>query len=56
MSTSPSLDIYSINAVTDPNSLYLSTTILHNKKDKVVKTKTLVDSRAGGIFMDQNFT
>ena len=52
---SPSLDIYSINAVADPNSLYLLTTLLHNEKDEAIKTKTLVDSGAGGIFIDQNF-
>ena len=51
---SPSLDIYSINAVADLNSLYLST-ILHNKKDEAIETKTLIDSGARGIFMDQNF-
>ena len=55
MLTSPSLDIYSINAVADLNSIYLSTTILHNKKDETIKTKTLMDSGARGIFIDQNF-
>ena len=52
---SPSLDIYSINAVKDPNSLYLSITILHDKKDEPIKTKALLDSRARGIFINQNF-
>ena len=55
MLTSPCIDIYSINAVNDPNSLYLSIDILHNEKDETIKTKTLLDCRAGGIFLDQNF-
>ena len=54
--TSPCLDIYLINAVNNPNSLYLSITILHNKKDEMIEAKTLLDCRAGGIFLDQNFT
>ena len=53
--TSPCPDIYSINAVNDLNSLYLSITILHNKKDEIIKAKTLLDCRARGIFLDQNF-
>ena len=56
MLMSPSLDIYLIDAVANPNSLYLLTTLLHNAKDEVIKTKTLMDSRVGGIFIDQNFT
>ena len=55
MLMSPCLDIYSINAVNDLNSLYLSITILHNKKDETIKAKTLLDCGAGGIFLDQNF-
>ena len=55
MLTSPCLDIYSINAVNDPNSLYLSINILHNKKDETIETKTLLDCKARGIFLDQNF-
>ena len=56
MLTSPCINIYLINAVNELNSLYLSINILHNKKDKTIKTKTLLDCRAGGIFLDQNFT
>ena len=55
MLTSPCVDIYSINAVNDLNSLYLSINILHNEKDKMIEMKTLLDCRAGGIFLDQNF-
>ena len=52
MLTSPCIDIYLINAVNDPNSLYLSINILHNKKDEMIETKTLLDCGAGGIFLD----
>ena len=55
MLTSPCIDIYSINAVNDPNSLYLSIDILHNEKDETIETKTLLDCGAGEIFLDQNF-
>ena len=55
MLKSPCIDIYSINAVNNPNSLYLSIDILHNEKDETIETKTLLDCGAGGIFLDQNF-
>ena len=54
-SMSPYLDIYSISAVNDKNSFLLSTDILPNEKDETIKTKTLLDCGAGGIFLDQNF-
>ena len=44
-----------IKAVNDTNSLYLSIDILPDKKDEMIETKTLLDCRAGGIFLDQNF-
>ena len=44
-----------IDAVKDPNLLYLFITILHNKENETIKAKTLLDSGAGGIFIDQNF-
>ena len=55
MLTSPCIDIYSIKAVNDQNSLYLSIDILPNKKDEMIETKTLLDCGARGIFLDQNF-
>ena len=33
----------------------LPTTISHNEKDKTIETKPLLDCRAGGIFINQNF-
>ena len=53
MLMSPSVNIYSINAVIDNKSLYSMT--LLNKKGEMIEIKTLVDSGAGGIFIDQNF-
>ena len=45
-----------INAVNNLNSLYLSIDILHNEKDEMIETKTLLDCGARGIFLDQNIT
>ena len=56
MLTSPCVDIYSIKAVNDMNSLYLTIDILPDEKDETIETKTLLDCGAGGIFLDQNFT
>ena len=53
---SPKLDIYLFTADVQGNKINLSATIMHNKKDKTIKMKPLLDCRAGGIFMDQNFT
>ena len=39
----------------DKNLFLLSTDILPNEKDETIKTKTLLDCGAGGIFLDQNF-
>ena len=33
----------------------LPATILHNEKNEMIKIKPLLDCRAGGIFIDQNF-
>ena len=55
MLTSPCLDIYSISAVNDPNSLNLFIDILPNKNDETIETKTLLDCGAREIFLDQNF-
>ena len=53
--TSPIIDIYSIKATNDLNSLYLTIDILPDEEDETIETKTLLDCGAGGIFMDQNF-
>ena len=54
MSTSPVLDMYSITAQTmQINSLSIPVQI--RDTDKTVETLALVDSRAGGKFIDQNY-
>ena len=55
MLASPSIHIYLIKAVNDVNSLYLNIDILPDEEDESIEMKTLLDCRAGGIFMDQNF-
>ena len=54
-SASPILDIYSVVAVPDPHAIKLFTCVTHNMSDKIVETESLLDSGAGGVFMDQNF-
>src|ERR1700735_1976488 len=52
-SVSPSLDMYSIVSSVDANEIILPTTIQLNNEN--VETPTLLDSGAGGIFLDQNY-
>src|ERR1700735_1387522 len=53
MSVSPCLDMYSIVSSVDANEIILPTTIQLNNEN--VETPTLLDSGAGGIFLDQNY-
>ena len=53
-SVSPSLDIYSVVANVDSQSMEIPMSILHNE-GKTVETETLLDSGAGGVFIDQNY-
>ena len=53
---SPKLDIYLFTAEVEGNKINLSATIMHNKKDKTIEMKPLLDCGARGIFMYQNFT
>src|SRR6202044_4243981 len=55
MSTSPSLDIYSVVATLESNAISVPLTLVHNKKDTIVEEEALIDSGAGGIFIDQNY-
>src|ERR1700735_1860183 len=52
-SVSPSLDMYSIVSSVDANEILLPTNIQLNNEN--VETPTLLDSGAGGIFLDQNY-
>ena len=55
MSVSPVLNIYSVTtAVVSSNKLSMPIQISKNRK-KIVETLELIDSRAGGRFIDQNF-
>ena len=53
---SPVLSIYSVQAATilNKNSLFIPVQL--EKKEEIVDTLALIDSGAGGKFIDQNFT
>ena len=55
MSVSPSLNIYSVDSLQDKNSLNIIISAKHNQNNKTIKTPALIDSRAGGTFIDQNY-
>ena len=55
MSISPILDIFSTTVATmKSNSLSISI-IVNCKKNKTIETLALIDSGAGGKFIDQNY-
>ena len=54
MSVSPFLDIYLVDSLQDKNSLNIIISVKHNRNDKTVETPALIDSGAGGTFIDQN--
>ena len=54
-SVSPSLDIYSVDSLQDKHSLNITISVKHNRNDKTVETPALIDSSAGGTFIDQNY-
>ena len=53
-SVSPSLDVYSVTATIDSQSINIPITISIDAKD-AVETDSLLDSGAGGVFIDQNY-
>ena len=55
-SVSPSLDIYSVDSLQDKHSLNIIISAKHNRNDKIVETPALIDSGAGGTFINQNHT
>jgi hypothetical protein len=55
MLTSPTLDIYSVVAITDMKEINIPISLSHNLNDETIETETLLDSGAGGIFIDQNY-
>ena len=55
MSVSPSLNIYSVDSLQDKHSLNIIISVNHNQNDTTVETPVLIDSGAGGTFIDQNY-
>ena len=55
MSVSPSLDIYSVDSLQDKCTLNIIISAKHNRNDTTVETPALIDSGAGGTFIDQNY-
>ena len=55
MLVSPSLDIYSVDSLQDKHSLNIIISAKHNQNNTTVKTPALIDSGAGGTFIDQNY-
>ena len=51
---SPSLDIYSVEAKVS-NEIIIPTSLVHNESKEIIESKILLDSGAGGIFIDQNY-
>ena len=55
-SDSPVVDVFSVKIATIKlNSLSISISIKNTKENKNVETLGLIDSRAGGKFIDQNY-
>ena len=55
MSVSPTLDIHSVTVATiSQNTLCISLSTVYKDK-KSIKTQSMIDSRAGGTFIDQNY-
>ena len=54
MLVSPSLDIYSVDSLQDKHSLNIIISAKHNQNDKIIKTPALINSGAGGTFINQN--
>jgi hypothetical protein len=55
MSVSPILDIYSVEQTKDSNEITFPITFESNRSKEIVETQTLIDSGAGGTFIDQNY-
>ena len=52
---SPSLNIYLVDSLQDKHSLNIIIAVKHNQNNKTIKTPALIDSGAGGTFIDQNY-
>ena len=54
-SVSLSLDLYSIDSTQERNSLNIYIFMLHNQTKEIIEIPAILDSGAGGIFIDQNY-
>ena len=52
---SPSLDIYLVDSLQDKHSLNITISAKHNQNNTIIETPALIDSGAGGTFIDQNY-
>jgi hypothetical protein len=55
LTSAPPLYIFSVHGSNDNNSFYTNAIITTPEKNEPIETQPLVDSGAGGIFMDQNY-
>jgi hypothetical protein len=53
--SAPPLYIFSVHGSKNNNSFHIKTIIMTSEKNELIKTQPLVDSGAGGIFIDQNY-
>ena len=55
-SVSPSLDIYHVTVATiSQNAMHIPFSVATETDKKIIETTALIDSGAGGQFIDQNF-
>jgi hypothetical protein len=54
--SAPPLYIFSVHGPNNNNSFHINAIITTPEKNELIKTRPLVDSGAGGAFMDQNYT
>jgi hypothetical protein len=53
--SAPPLYIFSVHGSDNNNSFHTNAIIMIPEKNESIETQPLVDSGAGGIFMDQNY-
>jgi hypothetical protein len=53
--SAPPLYIFSVHGSDNNNSFHIDAIITNPEKNEPIETRPLVDSGAGGIFMDQNY-
>jgi hypothetical protein len=54
--SAPPVYIFSVHGSNNNNSFHIDAIIMTPEKNKPIETRPLVDSGAGGTFMDQNYT